>query len=101
MINTPVKLWRRSKRVASLLGKEGKILNFTYIRVPSREFVKQAPYPVVIVELRSGERMIGQLVDWQKEDLVSGRKVIAILRRITTDDAEGIISYGIKFKPIY
>lgn len=100
MITTPVKLWRRSKKVASLLGKEGKILHFTNIRVPSREFVKQAPYPVVIVQLGSGERMIGQLVDWRKEDLVSGKKVIAILRRITTDDAEGIISYGVKFKPL-
>ncbi len=100
MITTPVKSWRRSKKVASLLGKEGKILHLTYIRVPSREFVKQAPYPVVIVALANEQRMIGQLVDWGQEDLVSGRKVIAILRRITTDDAEGIISYGIKFRPL-
>ncbi len=97
---TPVKLWRRSKKVASLLGKEGKILNFTYIRVPSKEFVKQAPYPVVIVTLANNERMIGQLVDWEKEDLVIGKKVIAVLRRISLDDNEGVISYGIKFRPL-
>ena len=99
MITTPVKLWRRSKKVASLIGKEGKILHFTYIRVPSKEFVNQAPFPIAIVELINGERMIGQLVDWEKEDLVSGRKVVAVLRRMIIDDKESVISYGIKFRP--
>jgi hypothetical protein len=99
MITTPVKQWRRQKQVASLIGKTGKILNWTIIRVPAKAFAKEAPYPVVIVQLDEGKKMIGQLVDWQPEDLEKGKKVIAVLRRLRTEEEAGIISYIIKFKP--
>ena len=99
MITTPVKLWRRQKNVSGLIGVKGKILNFTVIRVPAKAFIKEAPYPVVIVELDKGEKMIGQLVDWEEKDLKKGRKVVAVLRKSFPVDYESIISYNIKFKP--
>jgi uncharacterized OB-fold protein len=99
MITTPVKLWRREKGVASRIGKKGKILHWTIIRVPAKSFHHEAPYPVVIVELENKERMIGQLVDWNEGDLVKGRKVITVLRRSFAGDNEGIIAYNIKLKP--
>ena len=86
MITTPVKLWRRQKAVAAHIGRVGKILHWTIIRVPAKAFHHEAPYPVVIVELEKGERMIGQLVDWEEKDLVKGRKVIAVLRRNFSGD---------------
>jgi uncharacterized OB-fold protein len=43
--------------------------------------------------------MIGQLVDWNKEDLEAGRKVVAVLRKITPENTESVIPYAIKFKP--
>jgi uncharacterized OB-fold protein len=97
---SPVKLWRRQKTIRQLIGTKGKLLHWTIIRVPSKSFANQAPYPVGIVELSSGERMIGQLVDWQKEDLEKGHEVIAVLRKHNVEDKEGIIPYVIKFKPV-
>ncbi len=100
MITTPVKLWRRQKRVASLIGKEGVLLQWTIIRTPPKAFIKEAPYPVIIVQLNDGKKMIGQLVDWIDEDLVKGRKVIAVLRKLFPETSESVIAYTIKFKPL-
>ena len=43
--------------------------------------------------------MVGQLVDWEKEDLRKGKKVIAVLRKSLPMDPESIIAYTLKFKP--
>jgi len=99
MTTSPVKLWRRQKHISSLIGKKGEIVLVTIIRIPARNFQQQAPYPVVIVRLQNGEKMIGQMVDWQKDDLVKGRKIITVLRRSYTEDKEAVIMYSIKFKP--
>ena len=98
-MTTPVKLWRRQKDTASLIGQKGKLLQWTIIRIPSKSFASKAPYPVVNVEMENKKKMIGQLVDWQKEDLTTGREVITVLRRHFTQDKESVIPYIIKFKP--
>ncbi len=100
MVTSPVKLWRRQKNTASLIGKKGKILQWTIIRIPAKSFMDQAPYPVVIVKMQNGENMIGQLVDWQQKDLVVGKDVVAVLRRLRTEDKDDIIYYNIKFRPL-
>ncbi|MDO8621458.1 MAG: OB-fold domain-containing protein [Candidatus Levybacteria bacterium] len=100
MITSPVKLWRRQKNTSALIGKKGKILQWTIIRVPAKSFIDQAPYPVVIVKMQNGENMIGQLVDWQEKDLIVGKDVIAVLRRLRTEGKEDVIYYNIKFKPL-
>jgi len=100
MITTPVKLWRRQKNVSAVIGKTGEILQWTIIRTPPRAFVQEAPYPVVVVSLAGGKKMVGQLVDWNQEDLIKGRKVVAVLRKLFPSDAESVIAYIIKFKPL-
>lgn len=100
MVTSPVKLWRRQKNTATLIGKKGKILQWTLIRVPAKSFMDQAPYPVVIVKMQNGENMIGQLVDWQEKDLKVGKEVISVLRRLRTELKEDVIYYNIKFKPL-
>ena len=97
---TPVKIHRHQKETTSLIGKKGKIVVWTIIRIATKLFSSQAPYPVVIVKLENGEQIIGQLVDWQEEDLKVGRLVIAVLRRSHTEDKESVITYTIKFRPI-
>lgn len=99
MITTPVKQWRQQARTAQRIGEKGTIVSWTMIRVPAKSFVDQAPYPVVIVKVKNKQQIIGQLVDWEKEDLIEGRKVVAVLRRSQIEDPEGIIGYTIKFKP--
>lgn len=100
MKTSPVKLWRRQDNTISIIGKTGKILLWTIIRVPAKSFVDQAPYPVVIVKMDNGKKMVGQLVDFEKEHLALGQKVKAILRRLKTEGQEDAIYYHIKFKPV-
>lgn len=100
MVTSPVKLWRRQKNTSTLIGKKGKILQWTIIRVPAKSFMDQAPYPVVIVKMENGENMIGQLVDWRNKDLIIGKEVVSVLRRLRTEEKEDVIYYHIKFKPL-
>jgi uncharacterized OB-fold protein len=99
MITTPVKLWRRQKQVASFIGKKGEIVQWTIIRTPPKLFVQEAPYPVVIIKLENGKKKIGQLVDYDPTDLVKGRKVVAVIRKLFPETPESVIAYTIKFKP--
>lgn len=96
---SPVKIWRGQKKIIKLLGKVGVIESFTVIRVPPVSFEGQAPYPVVLVRLGQ-EKLVGQLVDYREDNLRIGQKVKSVLRRIKEPGDEGIIPYGIKFKPI-
>ncbi|HSX40552.1 MAG TPA: OB-fold domain-containing protein [Candidatus Saccharimonadales bacterium] len=100
MKQTPVKLWRGQKEFAKMLGKTGKIVTFTVVRIPPNGFSEQAPYPVVIVKFDDGKMTIGQLVDSEKKHLKSGQKVEAILRKMSVTDKEGVIPYAIKFRPL-
>lgn len=96
---SPVKIWRNQKKIAKSLGKIGVVESFTYIRVPPVGFEAQAPYPVVLVSI-DREKLIGQLVDYEINQLKTGQKVKAVLRRIKESGKEGVIPYGIKFKPL-
>jgi len=105
-MHSPVKLWRNQKKTASLVGKTGKIVSWTVVRLPPAGFSDQAPYPVVVVELESGRRITAQLVDPSTgsgqagtEDLM-GLKVITVVRRVVQPTTEGVIPYGIKVKSL-
>lgn len=98
---SPVKLWRNQKKVGEMLGKTGKILSWTVVRVPPADFSDQAPYPVVLVELDDGGRITAQLVDWEDKNLKIGQKVATIVRRMVKPNTEGVIPYGIKVKPLW
>jgi len=82
------------------LGKTWKILTFSIVRSAPTVFEKETTYPVAIIELDDGPRLTSQIVDWKEEDLQIGRKVEACFRRIYTDGEEGIINYGLKFRPV-
>ena len=97
---SPIKIWRRQKEIRKILGREGKILIWTKIYAPGSDFKKYAPFPVVLVELENKEKVYGQLVDYEKEDLKIGRKVFSVLRKVREPSKEGVIAYGIKFKPL-
>lgn len=99
-MTTPVKIHRNQKNKALLIGKRGEIAAWTIVRTATRSFNHQAPFPVAIVQFESGERAIGQIVDYIEADLKSGTIVEAVLRRAGTEDKTGVISYSIKFKPV-
>jgi len=82
------------------LRPTGKIVTFSIVRAPPKGFEKEAPYPIAIVELDDGPRLTTQIVDYEPEDLEIGRRVEACFRRIYVDGKEGIINYGLKFRPL-
>lgn len=97
---SPVKIWRRQKVVRERLGHLGKIVSWTTIMVPGADFKDVAPYPVAIVELKDGTKAVGQVVDYKKEDLKAGREVVGILRKVRKPTNDGVIAYGLKFRPV-
>lgn len=97
---SPVKIWRRQKEIRKLIGKKGRVVAWTKIYTPGSDFKKYAPYPVVLVELENKEKVYGQLVDYEKEDLKNGSQVVSILRKVRTSSEDGVIAYGVKFKPL-
>ncbi len=97
---SPVKIWRRQKTIRKLLRNTGKILAWTMIRVPSAGFKEFAPYPVVLIEFPNAKKAFGQLVDYHANDLQVGKKVICILRKVRKASDDGVIAYGLKFKPL-
>ncbi len=97
---SPVKIWRRQKEIRELLGKTGRIITWTIIYVSGKGFKQYTPYPVVMVEFINKKRSIGQLVDYKKEELRIGQIVKGVLRKVRQGSKEGVIAYGIKFKPI-
>lgn len=97
---TPIKIWRGQKAVQKIIGLTGEILTFTRIYAPPAGFNLEAPYAVAIVELDNGLRYTAQLVDYNESELKTGQKVVAVLRRTREMGPEGVISYGVKFKPL-
>ncbi len=96
---SPVKIWRRQKVVRDHLGKVGTVLSWTRVMVPGVGFKDVAPYPVVIVEFEGGGRAVGQLVDCDMESVAAGMQVVGVLRKVRKPTEDGVIAYGLKFKP--
>ena len=82
-----------------MIGKTGTLSSFTVIRQPPADFGYQAPYPVAIIRLDNGESVTAQMVDYASGDLVIGRRVITVVRRIIQSQTDDVIPYGIKVKP--
>jgi uncharacterized OB-fold protein len=89
---------RKGKIEPVKFSGKGKVYSFTEIHAPPAGFEKQAPYVMAIVELEEGTRCTGQVVDATKEDIKIGDSVEAVFRRLLSDDPEGPIHYGFKFR---
>jgi len=97
---SPVKIWRNQKQIKELIGKTGKVITWTVIRVPPAGFSDQAPYAVALVRLENGLRLVCQITDADPDKISFGLPVRLIVRRVKEPDADGIIPYGIKAKPL-
>ncbi len=81
------------------LSRVGRIAAFTVIRVPPSQFADQAPYPLAVVELEGGVKVLVQVADARPEELEAGQMVRLELRRIQSEGEAGIICYGHKAVP--
>lgn len=95
-----IKIWRKKRDVEGLLGKQGVVLSYTVVRTPPRSYHELAPYPVALVKLSGGKRLVSQLVDCAASDVKIGMKVVVVLRRLRHPDSSEVIPYGVKFKPL-
>ncbi len=78
------------------LNDTGKIITYTTIRVAPEQFNTQVPYNVAIIELNDGVRITAQVVDCKPEDVVIGKQVKIVFRKVQEEGAAGIICYGYK-----
>jgi len=85
------------------LSGRGNVHTFVLISAGGAppEFAEQekagGQYPVAIVELEEGPKVIGQMADFNPKEVKIGTPVQAELRRIYAE--EGVIRYGFKFVP--
>jgi uncharacterized OB-fold protein len=82
------------------LPEAGKVVSWTVIRSPPEGYEKYAPYVVGLIELDDGMRLLSQLTDVAPEQVKSGMRVEAVLRRVKEDGQAGLIQYGYKFRPV-
>lgn len=99
-MTSPVKVWRNQKKITKMLGKVGRVISWTIIRVPPADFSYQAPYPVAIVKLGNGRNIIAQVVDSQIGEIRLNQRVTTVVRRTARPESTEVIPYGIKVKPI-
>ena len=89
---------RKGKMKPTQFSGNGKIYSFTTIYSAPSGFEDQVPYVIAIVELDEGARVLGQIVDIKNGKLKIGSRVEKSFRVIQSDDPEGLIHYGFKFK---
>ena len=90
----------RSRRFSEVeLPKSGKLIAYTIVRSPPREFSEVSPYAIGLIELDDGSRILSQLTDFQEDELKEGIRVEAVFRRVRVNGEQGLIEYGYKFRP--
>lgn len=90
---------RRKGRLSEVqFSGKGKVYSFTEVASPPNGFEDQVPYILAVIELDEGARLTGQIVDAAKDDIRVGSRVERVFRIIQSDDPEGLVHYGFKFK---
>ena len=69
------------------------------VRAPPTEFKGLSPYVVALIELKDGTRILSQITDVDPTQVRTGMEVEAVFRRYREQGEEGVIEYGIKFRP--
>lgn len=89
---------RKGKLETYYFSGNGSVYTFTEIHSPASGFEEQVPYVFAIIELDEGAKVNGQIVDVRREDVKIGDRVEVVFRKIQSNDPEGLIHYGYKFK---
>lgn len=96
----PAHYYRQSKSWSKWIGKTGRVVGATLIRVAPPKFSRSAPYPLVIVEFSdpNSEKTQHTFVGVGHEIFQIGDEVKCVLRRMGQVNQSGLIPYGIKVK---
>lgn len=82
------------------LDGTGEVVTYTKVEDPHPDFKDVCPYVMAIVEMDEGVRVTGHIVDVDYEDVETGLRVEASMRKLGEQSPEGMIYYGYKFWPI-
>lgn len=77
----------------------GVIREYTVSYYRGTENLEAYPRIIALVELDEGVKVVGEVVDVDINEVKVGMCVEAVLRRISSDDPNGIIYYALKFIP--
>ncbi|ENN96117.1 hypothetical protein J422_04123 [Methanocaldococcus villosus KIN24-T80] len=91
---------RKTKFEEIKLSGRGKVYSYSIIHTAPKEFEKEAPYIIAIVELEEGVKVTGQIVDCPLDKIKIGLPVETVFRKIKEEGEDGVIVYGYKFRPI-
>lgn len=78
------------------MPKSGTILTYTRLYEPMSGLEEQSPVIFGLIRLDNGVKIVGQIVDASPEEVHTGARVKAVLRRVRVDGDSGQIFYGYK-----
>lgn len=76
----------------------GHILAWTMPVKTPRAHGRQGPYPLALIELEEGPRVLAKLADTLSRPPIIGATVEVVFRRLFEPAAEELICYGYKFR---
>lgn len=84
-----------------LIDEKARLLTWTIIYNVMDGFEERKPLILGILEtMNSGTRIMAPLVDVLSEELKAGMVMEPVLRRIRDEDENGLIHYGIAYRPV-
>ena len=92
-----IEYWRSNKKWNKLLGKTGKVITNTFIRVAPPEQEGLAPYSYLLVDF--GDQKL-EMMGVAHQEFKIGDQVKAVLRKIKKENSEEILVYGLKAEKI-
>ncbi len=93
----PPQYWRQSKTWSEWLGKTGRVIASTIVRVAAHQRASQTPYSYVVVDFGDiRKEMMGE----GHQVLQPGDQVECVLRKIAESEPHELIHYGLKVKKV-
>jgi hypothetical protein len=89
---------RKGKIETFHFSGKGALFAFSEVHSAPAGLELEIPYVLAIVQLEEGPKLTTQLVDCLEKDVKVGDQVEVVFRRIRSDDPEGLLHYGYKFR---
>lgn len=93
----PPLYWRLNKNWSNWLGKQGKVIAATLVRVASPECEPLLPFSYVIVDFGQEKK---EMMGADHEIFTIGDQVECVLRKTAQNEPHELIDYGIKVTKI-
>lgn len=79
------------------MPKTGELVSYTFLHESITGFEEITPLPIGLIKLDNGVKIVSQIADSSKAELVIGERMRAVFRKIKSDGQAGLIFYGYKF----